>query len=238
MTEWPIVPIARRRGALIAFFFVPGIGLSSWVTRTPAIRESLGAVDAADECRALRCLDRIYDRHPHRRVPGGALRCSSRHRGGDGQRHPLPAHRGRRRGSALDVDVTLGVALFGLGAGTGEVALNVEGAAGGIGLGQTVPARPARFLQRRHRGGIGPGQSGSRRSTFRSLASARDQRGHGPSIPVLHAVRGAGNREEADGNHDGCPPGDSVWKDTRCLLIGAIVLAIAFTEGTATTGCP
>lgn len=43
MTEWPIVPVARRRRAMIALFFVPGIGLSSWVTRTPAIKELLAA---------------------------------------------------------------------------------------------------------------------------------------------------------------------------------------------------
>ncbi len=35
--------IAQRRWALFALFFLPGIGIASWVTRTPAIRDALGA---------------------------------------------------------------------------------------------------------------------------------------------------------------------------------------------------
>src|SRR4029453_17614638 len=38
---------ARRRLALFALFFLPGLGISSWVTRTPDIRDLLG-VSTAD----------------------------------------------------------------------------------------------------------------------------------------------------------------------------------------------
>lgn len=34
--------IQKRRLALFAFFFIPGLSMASWVTRTPAIRDSLG----------------------------------------------------------------------------------------------------------------------------------------------------------------------------------------------------
>jgi hypothetical protein len=36
----------RRRSALFALFFLPGLSISSWVTRTPAIRDLLGASTA------------------------------------------------------------------------------------------------------------------------------------------------------------------------------------------------
>ncbi|HEY1133604.1 MAG TPA: MFS transporter [Nocardioides sp.] len=37
------MPLAPRRWALFALFFLPGLGIASWVTRTPAIRDELGA---------------------------------------------------------------------------------------------------------------------------------------------------------------------------------------------------
>ncbi|WP_454083468.1 MFS transporter [Georgenia sp. Marseille-Q6866] len=39
-------PIARRYLAVSVMFFVPGIAMSSWIARTPAIRDSLGASTA------------------------------------------------------------------------------------------------------------------------------------------------------------------------------------------------
>lgn len=36
----------RRRTALFLFFFMPGLSISSWVTRTPDIRDQLGASTA------------------------------------------------------------------------------------------------------------------------------------------------------------------------------------------------
>ncbi len=36
-------PINARRWALFALFFLPGVAIASWVTRTPAIRDALGA---------------------------------------------------------------------------------------------------------------------------------------------------------------------------------------------------
>ena len=38
--------IGRRRAALLLLFFVPGLELASWVSRTPAVRDLLGASTA------------------------------------------------------------------------------------------------------------------------------------------------------------------------------------------------
>lgn len=38
-----MIPISRQRNSLFVLFFLPGLGLASWVTRTPSIRDSLNA---------------------------------------------------------------------------------------------------------------------------------------------------------------------------------------------------
>lgn len=35
--------LARRKHALFVYFFIPGLALATWVTRTPAIRDGIEA---------------------------------------------------------------------------------------------------------------------------------------------------------------------------------------------------
>ncbi|MGO3884985.1 MAG: MFS transporter, partial [Mycetocola sp.] len=118
----------RRRAALFALFFVPGLGISSWVTRTPAIRDLLGASTAEmglvlfglsiGSMAGILCSGALVARFGTKPVVlvGILLTVLS-----------MPTiGLGAAAGSA--VVVAAGLFLFGAGMGGGEVALNVEGA--------------------------------------------------------------------------------------------------------------
>jgi MFS family permease len=238
MTEWPIVPIARRRRALIALFFVPGIGLSSWITRTPAIRESLGASTlqmsvvlfgvSIGSMTGILTAGYLVARFDARAVIAVATASATL---------SLPTV---GAGAALHSMwmVTLGVALFGLGAGTGEVALNVEGAAVESVLDEPfLPALHGFFSVGTVVGsvlGIG--------FTAIDVPVLWHLLGISAVIALLFlcsmpfVARGTGRRPT--GPTTVAHPATPVWKDTRVLLLGAIVLAIAFTEGTANDWLP
>src|SRR5699024_9254598 len=122
------VPLARRRWALFALFFLPGLCMSSWVTRTPAVRDLLEA-STAEMGMVLFGLS-----------VGSVIGILSS--------GPLAMRLGARPvvllGSVLIVVAmptiavgaiagmpllaAFGLALFGGGMGGGEVAMNVEGA--------------------------------------------------------------------------------------------------------------
>ena len=46
MTSTPTISLRRRRFALYALFLLPGLSMSAWVTRTPAVRDLLDASTA------------------------------------------------------------------------------------------------------------------------------------------------------------------------------------------------
>jgi MFS family permease len=238
MTEWPIVPVARRRRAMIALFFVPGIGLSSWVTRTPAIKELLAASTlqmsialfgvSIGSMTGILSAGHLVARFDARAVIAAATASVTL---------CLPTV---GVGAAFHSiwAVTLGFALFGLGAGAGEVALNVEGAAVESALEKPfLPVLHGYFSV-----GLVVGSVMGIGFTAINVPVLWHLVGISVGMVVLFVcsmpfvARGTGRTpSEVEAADTSVAP---VWKDTRVLLIGAIVLAIAFTEGTANDWLP
>ncbi|WP_305783093.1 MFS transporter [Symbioplanes lichenis] len=229
------IATARRRAALFALFFVPGLGISSWVTRTPAIRDLLGASTAemglvlfglsAGSMAGILSSGLLVRRFGTRPViAAGALAAvvSLFVIGG---------------GAALSQSlvVAAGLFLFGLGVGGGEVGMNVEGAAV-----ERIIDRPV--LPTLH-GFFSFGTVIGALAGMLLTAVDFPVQWHLVAVGVLTlpvalvAIRqipaGTG-RAEGRATTKGAP----VWRDTRLLLIGVIVLAMALAEGAANDWLP
>ncbi|GAB2825308.1 MFS transporter [Actinocorallia aurea] len=230
--------ITQRRFALYALFFIPGLSIASWVTRTPAIRDHLGA-STAEMGLVLFGLS-----------VGSMLGIL-----GSG---PLVARLGARKvivggmlavvlamplvglGAALGAGwlVALGLFLFGLGMGCAEVAMNVEGADvervisrpvlpvlhGCFSLGTVVGAlagigfTAVDFSVVWHLVLVGAVALG----VFAcAIPRVPDGTGRSPRTTAETAVRGA-----------------APWRDARLLAIGGVILAMALAEGSANDWLP
>ncbi|MEV1178396.1 MFS transporter [Nonomuraea sp. NPDC049784] len=230
----------RRRQSLFLFFFLPGIALSSWVTRTPDIRDRLEASTgqmglvlfglSVGSMIGILCSGRLVSRYGTRPVMGvgtvlivvsmavvsvGSLVSSA----------PL---------------VMAGLCAFGLGMGSGEVAVNVDGADveritdtttlptlhGCFSLGTVIgacagiAATAVRLPVHVHLAAVTLIAAAIFWYAFRSIPA-----GTGILAPD-QAGTGAGH------------PRPRVWKDRKLLLIGAIVLAMALAEGSANDWLP
>jgi fucose permease len=232
----------RRRLALFALFFVPGLSISSWVTRTPAIRDLLGASTAE--------------------IGLVLLGLSVGSMVGILSSGPLVARFGTRPimtlGTALTVlsmptigfgasigdavVVTAGLFLFGAGMGGGEVAINVEGADVERVLDRPVLPALHGFFSLGTVVGAGAG--------IMFTATDFPVVVHLPIVGALTllilviAIRqispGVGRAEressvEVAGTKGGLR---SLLSDGRLLIIGAVVLAMALAEGTANDWLP
>ncbi|XKK38681.1 MFS transporter [Nocardiopsis sp. ARC36] len=229
----------RRRFALCTLFLLPGLGISSWVTRTPAIRDALGA-STAEMGLVLFGLS-----------AGSML--------GILATGPLVARLGARpiivfgtaalvlsmpvigAGAALSapVLVALGLFLFGLGMGGGEIALNVEGA-------EVEKALSEPLLPRLH-GFFSLGTVVGAVAGIAFTATGFPVAWHlgivgllalTASAAVLGSVPAGTGRAHPRADDRGTGPGRAPWKDTGLVLIGVIVLAMALAEGTANDWLP
>lgn len=119
--------ITRRKLALYALFSIPGLAIASWVTRTPTIRDDIHASTAEMGlvlfALALGSLAGILCSGPLVARVGARLAITV---GMSAAIAGLPII---GVGSALgsQIVVAIGLALFGLGMGSAEVAMNVEG---------------------------------------------------------------------------------------------------------------
>lgn len=244
--------LLRRRISSYIFLFIPGVMLASWVTRTPAIRDHLGASTA--EMGLL--------------LFGVSIGSMS----GVLSSAPLVRRFGTRRviacgltvmlaGTALvaagaglsrEPVVFLGLLLFGLGIGSAEVAINVEGA-------DIERLAQAPVLVELH----GSFSAGTLVGALLGIAlTALDfpvtlhlAAVVAASVPVLiWAIRGIApgfGREPArggsapavtdsEGSAGPAPAAETgpVWKDVRLVLIAAVLLALALAEGSATDWLP
>lgn len=232
--------LALRRLALCALFFLPGISISSWVTRTPAIRDLLGASTAQMGLvlfgLSVGSMLGILTSGP------AVMRLGARRVVLVASALLVLAMPTIAAGAATQqaLVVTLGLALFGAGTGGGEVAMNIEGAEVERESGRT-------FLPTLH----GCFSLGTVVGAGAGILANAD---HLPVVPhllvigvigavllawairLLPAATGQVTAEEraARGHRTGPP----VWKDGRLLLIGAIVLAMALAEGTANDWLP
>lgn len=227
---------ARRRLALFALFFLPGVSIASWVTRTPDIRDQLGASTtqmglvlfgvSAGSMLGILSSGRLVSRFGTRPVVTvGMLTTLS----------SMPVL-GAGVGLTQFWLVTLGLFLFGVGMGGGEVAMNVEGADverltgrallptmhGFFSLGTVVGAA------------IGIGLTATRFPVTWHLILIGLL-----SLPVaLLAIPrippGVGVSTGGSGDSSRTP----VWRDKVLWLIGVVVLAMALAEGAANDWLP
>lgn len=232
--------VRRRRQALYLFFFLPGIALSSWVTRTPDIRDQLRVSTgqmglilfglSVGSMLGILCSGRLVGRLGTRPVIllGTFLIVAATSVVGAGS------------AAASAPLVTAGLFLFGAGIGSGEVAINVDGADverltgqpvlptlhGCFSLGTVIgalagmTATAARVPVSWHLGVVALAATGMLLHAARALVGGV---GLSTGTRTADEVRGAAPQ---------------VWKDRKLLLIGAIVLAMALAEGAANDWLP
>lgn len=228
----------RRRRALFVYFFIPGLALASWVTRTPAIRDGIAASIAQmglvllglslGSMTGVLCAGRLVARHGTRwtALLGLWLVFASLWTMGLGTVLGRPWV------------VAAGLAFFGLGMGCAEIAINMEGAEVERLLGRPV-------LHALH----GCFSLGTLAGALLGYALS------GLGVPVAWHLAGvallvvpmiAGFRQdlpEGAGRAVG-PAGVAVadrpgaWAQRRVLLIGLIVFAMALAEGAASDWLP
>lgn len=236
-----MMTVIQRRQALFTFFLLAGIAVASWVTRTPAIRDQLGvsiaemglilfsiSVGAMSGVLSSGKLVQRWGTKPV--IQAGMLTMWL----GLGIMAIGLA-------STLALMVALGLMLFGLGIGLGEIALNVEGAEI-----ERIMQRPA--LAMLHAGfSLGTFLGGMLGIALTSI--------HFPvtwhlaltalaGIPMtlwgLRAIPGGVGVESAseadvdDANTQSFKP----WRDTQLMCISLIVLGMALAEGSATDWIP
>ena len=234
------VLLRRRRWALFALFFLPGLSMSSWVTRTPAVRDLLEA-STAEMGLVLFGLSM-----------GSMLGILSS--------GPLVMRLGARPvvifGSFLIVlampTIALGAVaglplltaaglfLFGGGMGGGEVAMNVEGAdVEALGKRPFLPALHGCFSLGTVIGaGLGILANAVSFSVVAHLVLT-GALGAALLVWALPAVPpGTGQVTVQERAEQAATPGPALWKDSRLILIGCIVLAMALAEGTANDWLP
>lgn len=234
--------VRRRRASILALMALVGLGISSWVTRTPAVRDAVDASTAqmgmilfglsVGSMTGVIASGRLVARVGTRPVAmAGSLLIVA---------GVAAVAAGSGAGSALVV--FLGLLLFGLGGGVGEIALNIEGAeveaalrrpvlpvlhgffslgtvvGGALGMGAAAAGVPVAW----HLGAVAAVLVALAAWAFPGLP-----RGVGVVAVAPAHVGSTG---------DARPP--SVWRDRTVVLIGVIVLAMAFAEGSANDWLP
>ncbi|RMI09556.1 MFS transporter [Cellulomonas triticagri] len=236
--------VRRRRAALFVLFFVPGLGISSWVTRTPAIRDVLGASTAEMGLvlfgLSLGSMAGI--------LASGALvaRFSTRPVILVGSLSVVASLLVVAAGAATGqpVVVAAGLALFGLGMGGGEVAMNVEGGDVERVLGRSVlPTLHGFFSLGTVVGAtLGLVLTAADFSAPVHLVTVSAVALVAVLLALPHVAAGVGRTTPA-ADAVAVPdapttPRPALWRDTRLVLIGVVVLAMAFAEGSANDWLP
>ena len=229
--------LQRRRLSLFVLFFCPGLGMAAWVTRTPDVRDLIGASTAemglvllglsAGSMLGVLAASPVIGRFGTR--PGIVI-------GASNVVVSLPVI-GLGTALGLAPIVALGLFLFGAGMGSAEIAMNVEGAAVEEDSGK--PLLPALH---------GAYSVGTVIGALTGVAATL------AAVPVLWhllavaicvlplaawALRGVPVRDRTPAE-SAAPdaPRRPVWKDRRLVLIGVIILALALAEGSATDWLP
>lgn len=226
------------RNSIFVIFAVCGVGLSTWVSRTPAIRDGLAA-STADMGWIIFGL------------AGGSIV------GLTGSSHILARITGRATilcslllssvgivvvglGSLVGVPAVVfaGLALFGAGYGLCDVAMNVEGAANERALGRTImPLFHAAFSVGTMVGAaLGALAEFAGVPVLLHLAAGAVVMAVATVLAVRHIPRGdtaAGRPAPDEPAHVSRADRLAVWREPRTLLIGVMVLGLAFAEGSA-----
>lgn len=232
--------LMHRTWALFAFFFLPGIVMASWATRTPAIRDTLSVSTAGmgivlfglsiGSMSGILCSGWLVKRYgTHNIIRSGMT---------------LMVIGMLVMGLALYFSspelFAFGLAVLGMGLGSSEVAMNVEGAIVEGLMKKTVLPMMHGFYSLGTLAGAGIGM------TLTAINFAAF--GHLLLIallvivPIAIAIRaiphGVGKNNPAGDAGSAIPPRTPFYKDIQLLLIGTIVLAMAFAEGSANDWLP
>ncbi|MFH8688699.1 MFS transporter [Streptomyces anulatus] len=249
----------RWRAALFLFMLATGVSMASWVARTPAVRDAL---DVTTGSMGLVLFGLSVGSMAGVLASGGLVR----RRGGRqviaaGAGLLVAGLLVIAGGAALEVSagVFCGLALFGAGMGLAEVAFNIEGAAvertlgrpvlpvlhGCFSLGTVVGAllgmglTAVRFPVGWHLAAVAVAVAAAGVWTVRAVPAGTGQEEADPEDPADSGAVSAAGSEGGGGRHpDGIRRQLAVWQDRRLVLIGLIVLAMAFAEGSANDWLP
>jgi len=242
--EAPATPAPSRsvvvawRNAVFAVFAINGFALATWMSRVPAVRDSLGATTAemgwvvfsiaAGSIVGLSSASHLLAWAGSRRTIAGAVATGATGLAIVGLGASASGH------GAL---VVLGLALLGGGMGCCDVAMNVEGAAAERALGRTVmPLFHAAFSGGTIAGaGLGALAEWAEVSTAAHFVAAgvASAVAVGASVRFLHLDALGAATAGGDDTHPGWRERLGMWADRRTLLLGLVVLGMAFAEGSA-----
>ncbi len=231
------------RNAVFLIFALSGVSLASWVARTPSIRDVLGASTFQMGLLVFglalgSIVGLTTSSHVLARIGSAATIRASLLAVAVGL-----AVVGIGATTASFAVVVIGLALFGLGNGTCDVAMNVEGAANERALDRTVmPLFHALFS-----GGTILGAALGAAAEFAGLsilihlaiiavliaAGALFAVRYLQPDPAVAAAEQAITGHAAEEGTSGRRSRLGIWRDRRTLLIGLIVLGMAFAEGSA-----
>jgi predicted MFS family arabinose efflux permease len=228
----PVLETTRARTAVVVVFAANGLAFASFMARTPAIRDGLG-ISSAQLGLLLLCLSGgsiaglpasgpIVQRWgPGRTVLAGSLSVTL---------GLLLVATGLLTGTVLPV--AFGFAFCGLGSGTWDVAMNVEGAEVERRLGRSLMPRLHAAFSLGTVTGAGVGALTA--ATGVPLAAQIVVVAALLPVVVTAATRNflpAGEVQVDEQAGGGSPL--AAWREPRTLLIGLMVLGFAFTEGSA-----
>ncbi|WLI78484.1 MFS transporter [Kosakonia sp. H02] len=234
----PRKALRYRLWALFTFFFIPGLLMASWATRTPAIRDIL-SVSTAEMGAVLFGLSVgsmsgilssgwLVKRFGARKVIRASMSFSV-----IGMVMLSIA-----LWFASPLLFALGLACFGGSLGAGEVAMNIEGAIVEQEMNKTVLPMMHGFYSFGTLVGAGIGMS---LTAFGVAANVHILlAGLVAIVPIMLAIaaipEGTGKNSGEENAHG--KKGMPFWRDTQLLLIGVVVLAMAFAEGSANDWLP
>lgn len=232
--------LSHRRTAVFAMFFLPGLSFASWVSRTPDIRDLLDATTAemglvllglsAGSMVGVVFSGRLVMSFGTRVVTLAGLSGIAL--------SGVSVGAGSYLGESIVV--ALGLALFGLGMGTAEIALNIEAAELERIMDRSVlPAMHGFFSLGTLGGalvGIAANVTDAPPILHLSIASAVVVAVAVVAIRFLPSHTQVSASEES---HDGAKESlRTLLRDRTLLLISAVILAMALAEGTANDWLP
>lgn len=239
MTELsPRQALRRRMWAMFMFFFLPGLLMASWASRTPAIRDIL-AVSTAEMGAVLFGLSigsmtgillsaKMVKRFGTRKVIRATMSLSV-----CGMIILSLA-----LWLASPLVFAIGLAVFGASLGSAEVAINVEGASVEQEMNKTVLPMMHGFYSLGTLVGAGVGMA---LTAFSVAANIHILLAALVTIlPIIIAItaipHGTGKNPVDEGAH--AEKGLPFYRDVQLMLIGVVVLAMAFAEGSANDWLP
>lgn len=230
--------LQRRTWALFMFFFLPGLLMASWATRTPAIRDTLSVSTAEmgavlfglsiGSMSGILCSAWLVKRFGTRKVIRTTMSCA------------IVGMLILSLALWLTSPVlfALGLGVFGASFGSAEVAINIEGAAVEREMNKTVLPMMHGFYSFGTLAGAGVGMAltayGIAATTHIVLASLA---AIAPVFIAIKAIPDGTGKNASDGSHHQ-EKGIPFWRDIQLLLIGVVVLAMAFAEGSANDWLP